>query len=290
MQDFGVKDGNRVMLTWFGSEMPLTLRETVEHLQQKIGDSGSVQVEHAERLIESRHGSSKFDIVLSGILTPALSNHDLALLAEICRILVPKGKLVLHEIIQDGAGDGTAKTKDKLVSLLKLSGFIDIAQPVRVEMKEDNVQSNGALFMLQAVTPDYEIGAAMKLTSLISRPAAAKVWNLTGSDLMDDNVELINDDDLLDEADKKKPDPASLRASCADGPKKRKACKNCTCGLAEELEQEAANNQPQVKPSACGNCYLGDAFRCASCPYLGMPAFKPGEKVTLSEQQKQPDL
>jgi hypothetical protein len=43
--------------------------------------------------------------------------------------------------------------------------------------------------------------------------------------------------------------------------------KTATLGLERVWPQE--KRAEAKKTSSCGSCYLGDAFRCSSCPYLG---------------------
>lgn len=116
----------------------------------------------------------------------------------------------------------------------------------------------------------------------------------------------IDAEALLTPADRVRPvgcDPGSSSST----PRRKKACKGCTCGLAEieraeEAEQTELSKRLKVvlldadgavevdatsdvdrererlkkaaesatnATSSCGSCYLGDAFRCSSCPYRG---------------------
>lgn len=77
--------------------------------------------------------------------------------------------------------------------------------------------------------------------------AASKVWKLD-----DDDDEMIDADDLLDEEDKQKPTSESLRVCSTTG--KRKACKDCSCGLAEELDAEARGTAVDPNPTQKSSC------------------------------------
>lgn len=81
------------------------------------------------------------------------------------------------------------------------------------------------------------------------------------------------ENDLIDEFELLDGDEVPEKENDGDCSTKRRACKNCTCGRAEQEAAEEKSAAPAVT-SACGNCWKGDAFRCASCPFLGKPAFQ----------------
>lgn len=113
--------------------------------------------------------------------------------------------------------------------------------------------------------------AATTFTAAPLKPKAKVTISLDD----DEDSEMIDEDALLLD-DVLAPPPAmdarTAQGDCAG----RKPCDDCTCGRADTYE--AASSAQNVQSSSCGNCALGDAFRCASCPYLGKPAFKEGEE------------
>nr|CAG4642852.1 EOG090X0FGQ [Evadne anonyx] len=241
---------------------PLTVAEDFNYNNVELNFSlGSYLVLiEIEEVSSSGHPKSCFDFVFSNFIEPHSVAHSFELLSEVIRILKPNG--VLYANVQN---DTT------LNSNLKLTGFSQIKS-----------ESKGDVVEFSAQKPNFEVGASSQLSF-----GKAAVWSLADS-LVDDQVELINEDDLLDDDDLLKPSSESLRVCGTTG--KRKACKDCSCGLAEELSGGTQVPADATAKSSCGSCYLGDAFRCASCPYLGMPAFKPGEKVQLSERQLNADV
>lgn len=121
------------------------------------------------------------------------------------------------------------------------------------------------------------------------RKASKKaLWTLSSP-----STPAIDAESLLTPADRARPVP-TCEPFTGDGaaPRRKKACKGCSCGLAELEAEEASvvlidggenggvmtEQQRLAKAAAaapkatssCGSCYLGDAFRCSSCPYLGM--------------------
>lgn len=120
-------------------------------------------------------------------------------------------------------------------------------------------------------------------TSTQSRPLKLNI-NTVNVQLDDD---LIDEDDLLgesnDDAFLKPPsmDASTKKNNAGDDCGGRLPCDNCTCGRADGKvvpAEELSKEELMQKSSACGNCPKGDAFRCASCPFLGKPAFKAGEE------------
>ena len=84
---------------------------------------------------------------------------------------------------------------------------------------------------------------------------------------------LIDEDDLLNSYNLLMAGLNTEKIKKKDCKTSRKACINCSCGR--------EGGSVDSEKSLCGNCYLGDGFRCSTCPSKGLPPFSPDEKVTI---------
>ena len=128
---------------------------------------------------------------------------------------------------------------------------------------------------LQAPTPNTDVKGMVQVGGVLpawQSAAAAKPTTIDESGLLDSE----SLDALFQNVGK----------GAEDCSKQPKACANCSCGrkeMEDKLGPEEAKKrlEEQKVQSSCGKCGMGDAFRCGTCPYKGLPAFRPGEKVSL---------
>lgn len=270
-----LKEDNSVVVILDSEFSRNDVSDFVKEVETQLKSPDQLSIVSSKELDKCTNSSS-YDAIIS-IFKRSCPNPKILL--EVClRMLKPGGTLVIYESFQ--AKDNVNLIYDERVSNLKLAGFKakehEVFDTRKLKDILVNVYSNvETVCEIVAEKPKFEIGSSVTLN--FGEKKSSNVWKLDNT--VDD--ELIDEDDLLDESDIVKPEASSLRVCSTTG--KRKACKDCSCGLAEELSGKAAAQE--TAKSSCGNCYLGDAFRCASCPYLGMPAFKPGEKVVLPESQ-----
>ena len=194
--------------------------------------------------------------------------------------LKPGGRLGVF-VKGGGEQDSSSAIQKEVSKRLTLEGFEDV-------VSEQTSVSGTRATKVSGRKPKWERGVTFSLgekktkKTLVSKASA---WEEDD----DDRDEMIDEDALLTEKDKAKPTAEGEGVGC---PPTRKPCKDCTCGRKEEEEMKEnatpassvvkmdLENDPndETFKSACGNCALGDAFRCAGCPYLGQPAFKENDE------------
>ncbi|KAL7029526.1 hypothetical protein ACKWTF_006269 [Chironomus riparius] len=213
-----IKEGYEVLFIWEGQ-----LMDGVENLVMEMKKTAKVQLENLERIEIASYPKSTFDIIFVHV-SSVLSLFDDSL-KNMLNLVKPKGKIVFN-LSQD----------ESFEKRLLLLGYV-------------NASYNENQKYLVAEKPNYEVGSMVKLSFGKKKEISVnKIWKV---DLNDDD-EMIDDDDLLDEEDKMKPSEESLRVCSTTG--KRKACKDCSCGLAEELESEVSTKiVNQIQKSSCGS-------------------------------------
>ncbi|WFD30224.1 electron carrier [Malassezia sp. CBS 17886] len=290
---------------------------------EKYEETSSVFETHmADRLTDTDYAPPPATFDLAVVVAPFSDVKWAALLPKLYPALAPGGKLQVSLVDKEDVARATNELRGEVTA----SGFTDIVAPASDASLDAARPAIGAVVANGA--PATNGAASTNGTS--AAPVGALPLRRKTKDVPDKKSlwatqpeAQIDPESLLDEADRLGP-RATKREDCSVDmsvplPRRKRACKGCTCGLREMQEDElqssivqldagelnggtgkrtevtstvpgadgAAHDVKRVQvdtrgaTSSCGSCFLGDAFRCSSCPYLGLPAFEPGQKVEI---------
>jgi len=205
-------------------------------------------------LVESSFDEAR--LMVGTVISDEVLEHTLRALKPGCKIMV--------EDVE------TRELGNSISTDLRIQGFEDIM------CAKD--PASGARFVVATKPNTLSLGASATISLPVG--STGSKWTMDSMDLAD--AELVDESTLLEDLPSTEAkDPMDCGTGAGTGGKKR-ACANCSCGLAErealENASEGAAVDPVAKASSCGGCYKGDAFRCAGCPFLGKPAFEPGQE------------
>ncbi|KAM3455423.1 hypothetical protein MY3296_002403 [Beauveria thailandica] len=259
--------------------------------------------------------SAQYDLILvlsdaAATLTESLGLLDRTVVGAVADSLRPRGQLRAERASENL--EATPLAKEAVLAGLVGSGAGGFTKPdygdndgavsLKLGFRKKKVNAPPAAAPAPAPAVGSTILNGHNSNGGANKPAVpAGVGFDFGDDLDDDDI--IDEETLMTEEDLKR--PINIPLECQPKPgKRRRACKDCSCGLAERLEAEDAAKRAETektlasfklaaedlaevdftvqgKVGSCGNCALGDAFRCDGCPYIGLPPFKPGEEVRL---------
>ena len=247
----------------------LSLDDIQDNVLAIIADTGRRRIDvmtGALRVYDSRRIEVPYDSVVVYVEKPGNYGHA-TMTREEKRSLVVAGLKMTRAggrfVVVDQGGDDEGSLKHLLV----MSGCTE----VMCEEKEGSV--------VVAVGRKFEKKAASAIQLNVGG-GGSMAWKVS-ADEEEEEEELIDEADLLvgDDDDM----GGVLEAAPVSGtePVVKKACANCTCGRAEGKMSKLTKDMVENPQSGCGSCSLGDAFRCAGCPYRGLPAFEIGKKIEL---------
>lgn len=177
-----------------------------------------------ELKVESENEKYSHVMILSD--STRLISHEK--ISEIMACVEAHGKLTI-KYQGEGVKISDAETEMKLCGLLSVS----------VRKEEDGA------FEVEGIKPDLSAGAAQRRS--IKSPSKDALKAFLTSEPSSASA-LVDDSNLLKEEDLVKPSNTAEGEEC--GPKaKKKACRNCSCGLKEVEEAAAAASATENKPA-----------------------------------------